>query len=65
MKKTISENERLKRESKRQPAQSSKQPEQPIPDVEDMKSKFMDRLTHQLENIFDEAPSQQEKDTTS
>ena len=29
-----------------------------LPDVEEMKSKFMDRLTSQLENIFDDAPTQ-------
>lgn len=43
----MDENEKLKRESKRsasQPVQPKKE-EAPIPDVEEMKSKFMDRLT--------------------
>ena len=62
LKKTMSDNERPKRESKR-PAAPPKSKEE-VPDVEEMKSKFMDRLTLQLENIFDE-PSQQEKDLSS
>lgn len=62
LKKTMSDNERLKRESKR-PAAAPKSKEE-VPDVEEIKSKFMDRLTLQLENIFDE-PSQQEKDLSS
>jgi hypothetical protein len=48
----MSDNERLKRESKR-PAAPPKSKEE-VPDVEEIKSKFMDRLTLQLENIFDE-----------
>jgi hypothetical protein len=59
-KKAIEENERFKREGKKSiPAVSRPvQPDPIIPDVEDIKSKFMDRLASKLENMFDQAPTQ-------
>lgn len=64
LKKAMEENERFKREGKRSlPAVT--QPiikEVTILDDEDMKSKFIDSWTSKLQNVFDSAPSQQERD---
>lgn len=52
MKKIGSENEKLKRASK----VVAPQKEKPTPCFEDMKGKFMDSLSNQLDTIFEEEP---------
>lgn len=55
MKKAMLENDKLKRESKRPVAAKQQVADIVLPDVEELKSKFMDKLTSQLENIFDDS----------
>ena len=64
LRKTIEENERFKREAKKS-APAVTQPiirEAPILDEEDMKSKFIENWTSKLQNVFDTAPTQLERE---
>lgn len=63
----MQENDRLKKSKPATGAAAKKADDTAtLPNVEEIKAKFMDRLTSQLESIFEEsAPSQSEKDTAA